>query len=202
MSTALGRPVDGLGADRPSRDEHEHDRCARRGDGEDELLLHAGQVERGDVAALARGAVVGEAGTLPHHHDGDVAAGGGVDGGGESGPVVVRDAAALDVHELDARKLRGEGVEDRGDVIDAAGAVDVDAAVDRHGEHVASALQDLEQRLDVGDVRVVTEQVPGARGVRPDHRDRARGGERQHPVVLQQHEAVGGDRAGEISLLG
>ena len=84
MSTALGRPVDGLGADRPSRDEHEHDRRACRGDGEDELLLHAGQVERGDVAALARGAVVGEARTLPHHHDGDVAAGGGVDGSGES----------------------------------------------------------------------------------------------------------------------
>ena len=59
-------------------------------------------------------------------------------------------------------------------MIDAAGAVDVDAAVDRHGEHVAPALQDLEQRFDVGDVRVVTEQVPGARGVRPDHGDRAR----------------------------
>ena len=112
MSTAPAGPVDGLRADRPARDEHEHDRRPRRRDREDEFLLHAGQVERRDVAALAGGAVVGQTGPVAHHHDGHVAAAAAASTAVvETGPVVVDDAAALDVQELDAWKLRGEGVE-------------------------------------------------------------------------------------------
>ena len=48
-------------------------RRAGRGDGRHEFLLDAGQVERSHVAALAGRAVVGQAGAIAHHQDGDVA---------------------------------------------------------------------------------------------------------------------------------
>ncbi len=57
----------------PAGDEHQHDRGARLEDGADELLLHAGQVERRTVARLAARAVVGQAGLVAddqHRHVG------------------------------------------------------------------------------------------------------------------------------------
>ena len=49
----------------------------------------------------------------------------------------------------------------------------------------------LDQRLDVGHVRVVAQEVPGVVGIRTDDRDRAQiGSKRQRPVVGQKHDGL------------
>ena len=75
------------------------------------------------------------------------------------------------------------------------------SVVERRRKRAPAAREHLAERLDVGRVAVVAEQVSGRVGVRADHRDEASSGrEREDAVVLQEHDALPRDRARELAV--
>ena len=179
----------------PAGDEHQHDRGARLEHGSDELLLHAGQVERRTVAGLAARAVVGQAGLVAHDQHRHVCLPREGNRLCEAVACTALDVAAPRVPHPRPQPS-AEGVEHRR-------RADVERR--RRGrvaclacERIAAAVEQHPQRLDVRGVRVVAEQVAGIGGGRADHGHGAdRGRERQGAVVPEEDEALARRRAGE-----
>ena len=184
---------------RASENQHEDDRCARRDDGSDELLLNAREVERGAVAELAARAVVGEAGLVAHHHDRDVGArASSIASANPSveAPVTSQPSA----NETPSRTAREARRRPTGRDLHGGHLHGLHRQASRVG---ASAVEHLPERLDVSRIGVVAEEIARGVGVRADHCDRAElGSEREHAVVLQQHDALAGDRQGELAMRG
>ena len=158
------------------------------------ILLHAREVERCDVARLAARAVVGQTRLVAENEDGHVRFSREGDRVAEPAARRVGDPAASDVANVIAEPCP-QGVQHGGNVVLVVG--DRRVGSEGHGEHVPAALQHLAERLDVGMVRVVPEEVAADGSVRPDDCDPTGSLQREDAVVAQQHDALRGDLAGE-----
>jgi hypothetical protein len=161
--------------------------------------LHSRQLERRAIAALAARAVRGEPGLVPEHDDRHVGLACGRDRLFEAFAGRLRDVAAA--REVHARpETLSQRVEDARRL--DCRLLDLGAPRGRLlGERILAAVQNVVERLDVGRVRVVAEEVPGVVRTRADERDRAEiGCERKGSVVSKQDEALAGGLAGEFLL--
>ena len=191
--------VDPRARRRAPRHEHQDDRRARRQHGADELLLDARKIERRPVAELAARAVLGEPRLVAHDQHRDVGGGGQLDRLGETGVGRACDVAAASERHAWSRSAHGARRAPTA-TRSPPGAISADSTpgVERRA---APAVEHVPQRLDVGRVRVVAEQIAGRVRIRADHGDRPdTGGQRQNPVVAQQHDALAGDRARELAV--
>jgi hypothetical protein len=179
-------------AERPAGDEHEDHRRAGGGHGGDELLLAPWKPQLHPVAHLAAGAVERQPRAFADDDDGHVRAARGLGRHGDLGVAGLEDAAARGEADLGSAAL-AHGVEDRRAALERVGQAEV--VGNREADRVVAH---LEQRLDVGDVRVVAQQVARAVGVGADDGDRREVfAQRQRPVVLQQDDRGPGGAAGQ-----
>ncbi len=193
----LGRPRQGQ---RAAADDHEHDGRAGRHHGLEQLLLPAEEAEPHPVAELAGRGVVGQARSLAEHDDRDVGAAGELDGCRQLLVGARRDARSRCVDDLGAGHRPADGVQDRPSPGQLVARLE-DLAVADDAERIDAGAHLLE-RLHVHEVAVVPEQVPRAVRDRPDDReppDARR--ERQHAVVLQQHERLLRERPRRLRFL-
>ena len=160
----------GLDGERPTGDQHEHDRGPRRRDGRQQLRLAARQTEVHAVACLTACAIVGETGALAEHEHGDIRAPGRLDRRGDL-VVAVGDAASgakrTSVDGADAPRIASRIV---------GHAANWSSASRPSGTAVPATPRTpthLEERLDMQGVGVVAGQVARAVGARPDDRDAA-----------------------------
>ena len=162
----LGGPLD---RERPAADDHEHGRRPGCNDRLEQLLLTSEEAEVAAVPRLTGRRVVGQPGPLADGNDRDVGA---LRERDRLGQLLVRAVAETAAARVDDA-LPEPGAERAEDRRHARQLVDrVDDLARWEAERVCLVAQ-LRERLDVGQVGVVAEQVAGAVGDRPDDGDPA-----------------------------
>ena len=191
-----GGPLD---RQRPAADHDEDDRRAGRDDGLEQLLLPPDEAEVPAVPELPRRRIVGQPGSFAEDDDRDVGASGDRD---RLRDLVVRPVVqpgATRIQDLGRRQARGDRIEDRLSTGQFIGRDDLVGQVEAEGIPV---LAHLRERLHVEQVRVIAQQVAGARRDRPDDRHTAQvRGERQDPVVLHEDDRSPRERLGDPRLV-
>ena len=192
----------------PAADDHHHGGSAGVGYRLHQLALHSGEVKVDRVAGLAHGGVDHQARTGTHEYHRHARHFGGFHRVEEARPVLATIGAAKGVGDLGVRERCSQ----------ACQRSDMWGEVWSGGERTARlwelilngaflgllrarAATALVDDLQVRGVVVVTLQQSRVVGVGANHRHAGdMAGERQHPVVLQQHRALGGGTASQGSL--
>ena len=189
-----------LERERPAADDQQHGRRPGRDDGLEQLLLAAEEPEVAPVAGLAGGRVVRQPGPLADDDD------------RRPRPSVpprrprrsprrCRRAGPCPRRTRSGRRRSAPAARPGSSARPPASSVGWITSLDGKPNGLAR-WRSSAQRLDVRQVRVVAHEVPGAVGDRPDDRDPpAVGRQRQHAVVLEQHDRPPDELGRERALL-